>query len=347
MPRSRPLRSLPHGPRARTGRGWSLSGSAASRPVSSIRARHSGPRPGATALCRLARLCHPRPDPGNHGLKGFSIHVDETPETPHGAIERAAVSLGLGAEPGTYFHQLLLTVGGWAQYARHIQFKAEVEGRTDTTALELLAIRLVFEEALYAQHKTAIESEWQQVRRSHAEPVSPDFDTTIDGLLQMAAERATQRKLAATLAAPSTVKVAKLRPVLQAAFCIDVRSEVFRRSLESVDPAVRTLGFAGFFGLGASHKGFASDVAEHRLPVLLKPSVFSCSAVDHDEDADQQARFSARATRAWGRFKLAAVSSFAFVEAMGPVYAGKLLRDGLGFGKGKVLTPPSRALPEP
>jgi uncharacterized protein len=269
------------------------------------------------------------------GLKGFSIHVDETPETPHGAIERAAVSLGLGAEPGTYFHQLLLTVGGWAQYARHIQFKAEVEGRTDTTALELLVIRLVFEEALYARHKTAIESEWQQVRRVHAEPVSPDFDTVIDGLLQMAAERATQRKLAAKLTAPSTIKVAELRPVLQAAFCIDVRSEVFRRALESVDPAVRTLGFAGFFGLGASHKGFASDVAEHRLPVLLKPSVFSCSAVDHDQEADQQARFSARATRAWGRFKLAAVSSFAFVEAMGPVYAGKLLRDGLGFHKGK------------
>jgi hypothetical protein len=269
------------------------------------------------------------------GLKGFSIHVDETPETPHGAIERAAVSLGLGAEPGTYFHQLLLTVGGWAQYARHIQFKAEVEGRTDTTALELLAIRLVFEEALYARHKGDIENEWQQVRRSHVEPVSPDFDTVIDGLLQVAAERAAQRKLAATLAAPSPIKVAELRPFLQAAFCIDVRSEVFRRALESVDPAVRTLGFAGFFGLGASHKGFASDVAEHRLPVLLKPSVFSCSAVDHDEDADQQARFSARATRAWGRFKLAAVSSFAFVEAMGPVYAGKLMRDGLGFGKGK------------
>jgi uncharacterized protein len=30
--------------------------------------------------------------------------------------------------------------------------------------------------------------------------------------------------------------------------------------------------------------------------------------------------------RAWGRFRQAAVSSFAFVEAMGPVYAGKLVR---------------------
>ncbi|KQY12457.1 hypothetical protein ASE23_27900 [Rhizobium sp. Root73] len=269
------------------------------------------------------------------GLKGFGTHVAETPETPHVAIERATISLGLGAEPGTYFHQLLLTVGGWAQFARHIQFKAEIEGRTDTTALELLAIRLVFEEALYARHKAGIESEWQRVRRTHVEPINPDFDTVIDGLLQVAAERAAQRKLAVKLAAPSTIKIAELRPVLQAAFCIDVRSEVFRRSLESIDPGIRTLGFAGFFGLGASHKGFASDVSEHRLPVLLKPSVFSCSAVDHDQDADQQARFSARAVRAWGRFKLAAVSSFAFVEAMGPIYAGKLVRDGLGFSKGK------------
>lgn len=269
------------------------------------------------------------------GLKGFGPHVADTPETPHAAIERAAVSLGLGAEPGTYFHQLLITLGGWAQFARHIQFKADIEGRTDTTGLELLAIRLVFEEALYARHKADIEREWQQVRRTHVEPITPDFDTIIDGLLQVAAERAAQRKLAVTLAAPSTIKVADLRPVLQAAFCIDVRSEVFRRSLESVDPGIRTLGFAGFFGLGASHKGFASDVSEHRLPVLLKPSVFSCSAVIHDQDADQQARFSARAVRAWGRFKLAAVSSFAFVEAMGPVYAGKLVRDGLGFGNGK------------
>ncbi len=106
-------------------------------------------------------------------------------------------------------------------------------------------------------------------------------------------------------------------------------------ALESTDAGIRTLGFAGFFGLGTSHRGFASDVPEHRLPVLLKPSVFTCSAVDHDADADQQARFGARAVRAWGRFKLAAVSSFAFVSAMGPVYAGKLLRDALGFGKGK------------
>jgi len=39
----------------------------------------------------------------------------------------------------------------------------------------------------------------------------------------------------------------------------------------------------------------------------------------------------ARAARAWGRFKLAAVSSFAFVEAAGPIYVAKLLADALGL----------------
>ena len=121
------------------------------------------------------------------------------------------------------------------------------------------------------------------------------------------------------------------RPALQAAFCIDVRSEVFRRALEAVDPGIQTLGFAGFFGLAASHRRFASDVRELRLPVLLNPRVMSCSGGPDDAARDQTARFKARAKRAWGRFKLAAVSSFAFVEATGPIYAAKLFRDALGL----------------
>lgn len=269
------------------------------------------------------------------GLKGFGAHVAETPETAQGAIERAAVRLGLGRDPGTYFHQLLLSLGGWAQHARHLQWKAELDGRTDTTALELLAVRLVFEETLFTLFEPVIGNAWRSVRKVHGQPLAPDRQTTVDTILQLAAERAAQRHLGQRLSVPSsTTTVSESRPFMQAAFCIDVRSEVFRRALESVDPGIRTLGFAGFFGLGASHRGFASDVAEHRLPVLLKPSVYSCSAVEDDED-DRQARFSARAVRAWGRFKLAAVSSFAFVEAMGPVYAGKLMRDGLGFGKSR------------
>jgi uncharacterized protein YbcC (UPF0753/DUF2309 family) len=277
------------------------------------------------------------------GLSGFGRHVAETPETAIAAIERAVLSLGFETRPGlddtltSYFHQLLVTLGGWAQFARHLHFTAERDGSTDTTTLDLLAIRLVFEEALHARHAAEIGAEWTAARQAHAAPLTVDDDVVIDGVLQAAAERATQRRLSAVLTHPIPASEETERPVLQAAFCIDVRSEVFRRALESLDPGIRTLGFAGFFGLGIRHNAFASDVPEHRMPVLLRPSNFTCSAPDEPagaaEDGERKARFSARTVRAWGRFRLAAVSSFAFVEAMGPVYAGKLLRDGLGFGK--------------
>jgi uncharacterized protein YbcC (UPF0753/DUF2309 family) len=65
-----------------------------------------------------------------------------------------------------------------------------------------------------------------------------------------------------------------------------------------------------------------------------EPRVTSTSEGD-DPEADLTARFQARAKRAWGRFKLAAVSSFAFVEATGPIYAGKLVKDALNMAPNK------------
>ena len=136
-----------------------------------------------------------------------------------------------------------------------------------------------------------------------------------------------KRQLAARPAAPAPEADAE-RPQLHAVFCIDVRSEVIRRALENLGAGIRTAGFAGFFGLPISHRDLASDIAEPRLPVLLSPTLQSHASVP--EETDLAARYLARAKRAWGRFKLAAVSSFAFVEAAGPIYVAKLLRDALG-----------------
>ncbi len=281
------------------------------------------------------------------GLKGFAAFVANAPERPADAIARAANRLGLGAAAlDTCFHQLLLSLGGWAQYARYELWRAELAGRTDAAVTDLLAIRLIWEEALFARHESAIADEWAAVRLAHEAPLAPTEDGIIDEILQEAADRAAQRGLAATLAGPAPEAVGG-RPALHAIFCIDVRSEVFRRTLESVDPAIRTSGFAGFFGVFARHRGFASDVEELRLPVLLNPSLTS-TAGGEDGEADFAARCRARARRAWGRFKLAAVSSFAFVEAMGPVYAGKLVRDGVGLSPRAVPNdPPPRLDPEP
>ncbi len=265
------------------------------------------------------------------GLRGFAQHVSEAPETAIAVIARVADQLGLGdAALETYFHQMLMTLGGWGQYARYLLWQAELTGGSDQTIINLLAIRLIWEEALCLRYGSQIRDTWAVIAAQHAAPIEPTHDLVIDTILQAAAERSGQRALAKTLSRP-TPHTIHCRPVLQAVFCIDVRSEVFRRALESINPGIQTLGFAGFFGLTTAHRRFASDVEELHLPVLLNPAYKSCSGGAGAEAADKSTRVNARAVRAWGRFKLAAVSSFAFVEAAGPIFAFRLLSDALGL----------------
>lgn len=266
------------------------------------------------------------------GLQGFARFIADAPATAPGAIARAVARLGLPeAALQTYFHRLLVDLGGWANYGRFRLWQAELAGGTDDGAIGLLAIRLVWEEALFDRHRDQIAAAWGKVVAAHAAPLSPNDAQTVDAILQEACERAAQRRLATalTLTQPKPDSRAE-PPLLQAAFCIDVRSEVFRRALEAVDPRIRTIGFAGFFGLTAAHRRFGSDVVEHRLPVLLTPGFASRTGGEAEHAADQAFRYRERAKRAWGRFKLAAVSSFAFVEAAGPAYVVKLIRDALG-----------------
>ena len=265
------------------------------------------------------------------GLAGFATHVSQAPEAAPDARAGVVQRLALPAEAlDTYFHQMLMTLGGWAQFARYHLWQAELGGASDDTVTDFLAIRLIWEAALFDRYQDRIDVRWRAVVAFHAAPVAPAAGHVVDAILQEASERAAQRALAETLAGQATMAT-PARPALQAAFCIDVRSEVFRRALECVHPDIQTLGFAGFFGLAASHRRFASDVQELRLPVLLNPGLTSCSGGAADAAADLSARLKARAKRAWGRFRLAAVSSFAFVEATGPVYASKLVGDALGL----------------
>ena len=61
------------------------------------------------------------------------------------------------------------------------------------------------------------------------------------------------------------------RPRAQLLFCIDARSEPFRRHLEVQGP-YETFGYAGFFGLPISHQAFDDTGRLALCPVLLKPS---------------------------------------------------------------------------
>ena len=286
------------------------------------------PAPGRSAFAAWRAWAVHDLTPEIAGLHGFCRHAAEAPDTPERAMLRAAEALGLGeAAATTAFHRLLIDMGGWAQHARWLLWEVELKGGSDSTLTDLLAIRLVWEEALLA-HCPAVAEAWRKVVAAHAAEVMASPDDVADAILQDALERAHQRKLARKLAAPAP---RHNTPTLQAAFCIDVRSEVFRRALESLDPGVETLGFAGFFGLPVTHRPHGTDQCEPYLPVLLNPTLTSTSHAT--PAAEAAARITARARRAWGRFRQAAVSSFAFVEAAGPAYALKLIRDSLALGR--------------
>ena len=66
--------------------------------------------------------------------------IEKRPAYRHApdALLRDAVELGEAALD-TLFHQLLMSLGGWAQFARYELWRAELAGTTDETLIDLLS----------------------------------------------------------------------------------------------------------------------------------------------------------------------------------------------------------------
>jgi uncharacterized protein YbcC (UPF0753/DUF2309 family) len=266
------------------------------------------------------------------GLKGFRAAVTALPEAPVESIAACLAAIGLreaDAEP--YLERALRELGGFAALLRQRGWAAELGGAANDLPLELLAIRLAWDAALFARHDApAFRAAWAA---RLAAPPAPPPSLAGDLLLQAAYERHHQKALAARLAPPAAPRTGA--PAVQAAFCIDVRSEVFRRALEETAPEVETIGFAGFFGFAIDYLrlGDAEPVAQY--PVLLAPALTICESVEGAGAPSAREVAAARTLRrrvadAWAGFRSAAVSSFAYVETAGLLAAGKLLGATLG-----------------
>jgi len=278
------------------------------------------------------------------GLAGFRARVAALPEDAESVLDAAVARLGLA--PGAlevYFHRLLMTVQGWAGYARFRVWERELAGGADATLTELLAIRVAWELALFETfaEAPALAEAWSTARDAYRTLASeaahaPDAAVVVDTLLQAAYERAWQRDLLAELARPAAAHSGPAQPDVQAVFCIDVRSEVLRRALEGVASEVETLGFAGFFGFPISYVEFAREQGTPRCPALLAPAAeIREGLADGGPAAEAEAArgqvLKRRASQAWLSFKAAAVACFAFVESVGLAYLPKLVTDSLGL----------------
>jgi uncharacterized protein len=279
------------------------------------------------------------------GLPELGRHLAALPQTREDAEQWVLQRLGLPeAAWADYLEAVLLTVNGWASWCAYLGWQAALEGGNDAHLRDLLAIRLAWgailleckDDAAARRAFGALQADWAQANEKLQQA---EQALLVDEIWQRALEIGYQRELARKLglaasspqealaASPPTIEV-------QAAFCIDVRSEPMRRALEAVCPSLQTLGFAGFFGLPVAYTPLATSARRPQLPGLLPAAIEVTDRVlAGDDDADdaiaQDAAAQARRQRfaqsqPWQAISRWPGTAFSFVEAAGFGYLGKL-----------------------
>ena len=279
------------------------------------------------------------------GLQKADRIIANLPDNPADTIRQTVELLPLPAElEEDRLHAALLSVGGWAAWSRYRLWQAELRGESDRTMEDLLAIRLAWETILYASFPgEALKERWEEaieedLKNRKAREERLDREREIDRILRQAFETGYRAPLFARLAkAPPPSPDPAPLPRVRAVFCIDVRSEVLRRALESVAPDVETGGFAGFFGIPAAVSSIGTHGSLSHLPVLFSPAYEieerpNSRASTSSEELERRRERRLGLDKTWKIFKGSASSTFSFVEAAGILSAGKLLAGALGLG---------------
>lgn len=284
--------------------------------------------------------------PETLGIRRFRQTICALPENPVTTIGEVVSALKIpDSALEDYLHRALFDIQGWAAYARYRVWDNALYGRSDDTLVELLAIRIAWGYALFCERTDPpFKKAWDVAMakaaflpQDHGRGEDPELRT--DLLLHEAYEAAYQRRLLAQLSIASASpnpRIIPIRKPLQAAFCIDVRSEVYRRALEIACPAAETIGFAGFFGFPIEYTPIGRLSGGAQCPVLLKPAFVVCEEVAGASEKEETEILALRlmrrrAVKAWKAFKLSAVSSFTYVETLGLLFAAKILGDSWGL----------------
>ncbi|MBC7794938.1 MAG: DUF2309 domain-containing protein, partial [Clostridia bacterium] len=266
------------------------------------------------------------------GVSPDHLRFSELPATADELIARGLVALGVPVqEYDNYFWSLLLEQNGWASWCAYRRWTARLAGSDDTTISDLLAIRLAWEWMLHRDGGEALAQRWTAaISRWPTIDAAATTASANDWYFQTAIEIAWRQSV--LLCLPSGFAVSRAESVaVQAVFCIDVRSEIFRRALETASPHVQTLGFAGFFGIATDYQALGTTATRPQLPGLLSPRLRSSDTGLSANDAQRRTQHLDDAT-SWKSFKTDALSTFTFIEALGINYAGQLFKDSMGLG---------------
>ena len=209
------------------------------------------------SLCTYDHLLH-------QGRKTIKSWLNHLPKHAEETILICLNKLGVAVEhQESFVKDSFACLPGWAGYIKWCSVWKNTSATPDqcpVTLVDFLAVRLVLTVILWPEASCEKKS-----TRNH----SPFIQDMMARLNQ--SEQTYQHALINQLMPQvRNIQSSTARPNAQLVFCIDVRSEPLRRSIESLGD-YETLGFAGFFGIPARIHDFNSGLIKEACPVLLKP----------------------------------------------------------------------------
>mgnify|MGYP000057642975 CR=1 FL=1 len=192
-------------------------------------------------------------------LKQWLSHLPEcAEETIKLCLDQLKVPAG---KEESFITQTLFYLPGWAGYLKR---KTQWNNPTDKeetpfSLIDFVAVRLIITCLL-----------WPEAAQEKQIEADDSLVQNFIGGLTRNEEDYAQNLLPSILSEVKKPNTKTQRPDAQFVFCIDVRSEPFRRAIEQLGN-YETFGFAGFFGLPIRVKEFTSGKVKDCCPVLLKP----------------------------------------------------------------------------
>lgn len=220
--------------------------------------RHAGFLQSTLSLIRFDKTIH-------HNDAQKLQWLEKLPLKPEQIIVEALASLGIPSQNQEQFLMLMLTsLAGWAGYIQYRAGWADAEDVADpctVTQTEYLAFRLVLTCLLWPDAKQLLTWHQNDLQKADVSQVCDDLQASEADYQSDLLQQFDKAKL----------RENTHRPEAQLVFCIDVRSEPFRRALEA-QGNYETYGVAGFFGVPVAIENSVTGERHASCPVLLKPA---------------------------------------------------------------------------
>ena len=235
-----------------------------------------------------------------------------------------------------YVYALVLDINGWASWLAYDEWQADLYKRDHQHILrQLVVIRMAWDWVLWQNTFLTDKNLFTQLNYTFKQQLANSAQMQLQchnenrwlwvwhKACEIRFQETMQQKLVSTVSHPIE------NPVLQAVFCIDVRSAQYRSQLEAQHTDISTYGFAGFFGLPIAYSPTISKNTRPQLPGLLKPTLVAQQVISTLQS--NKARSKLQKKLSWKIAADSAPSTFGIVESQGLLKIFDLLKNSL-FG---------------